>query len=90
MSEFKPFIQLCDGERHYFNEPFVPNIYSIAYSLSFINRFTGHAGAYSVAQHSILVAQHLPEEFKLSGLLHDATEAYLSDVSSPLKRLMPE
>lgn len=85
MSDNQYYIQLCDGETHHFDEMFIPNIKSIAFALSHINRFNGHAGSYSVAQHSVLVAQQLPQEFKLSGLLHDATEAYLSDMASPLK-----
>ena len=85
MSTNKSFIQLSSGEHHYFGESFAPDITSIAFSLCFINRFNGHIGSYSVAQHSILVAQQLPQELKLSGLLHDATESYLGDVASPLK-----
>lgn len=84
------FIQLCNGEKHVFLEPFVPYIHTIAYSLSHINRFTGHAGGYSVAQHSLLVSAQLPDELKLAGLLHDATECYLNDISSPLKKLLPD
>ncbi len=86
------YIVLKGGERHYFGEPFTPNIETIAYALSNINRYTGHVGPYSVAQHSVLVAEQLSEHFnlKLSGLLHDTTEAYIGDVSSPLKRLLPD
>lgn len=85
MPNQKSFIQLSNGEHHYFGEEFAPDISSIAFSLCFINRFNGHVGAYSVAQHSILVAQQLPQELKLSGLLHDAGESFTGDVASPLK-----
>jgi hypothetical protein len=84
------YIQLSNGEKHVLGEVFVPDVESIAFALAHINRFTGHAGAYSVAQHSVLVAQQLPPELKLAGLLHDATEAYLTDLSSPLKAMLPE
>ena len=84
------FVQLCNGEKHVFLEPFIPHIHTIAYSLSHINRFTGHVGSYSVAQHSLLVAAQLPDELKLAGLLHDATECYLNDISKPLKDLLPD
>jgi hypothetical protein len=60
----------------------------VIYALAHINRFTGHAGTYSVAQHSCLVAEQLPHDMKLYGLLHDAHEAYLGDISTPLKRML--
>jgi hypothetical protein len=60
----------------------------VIYALAHINRFTGHAGTYSVAQHSCLVAEQLPHDMKLYGLLHDAHEAYIGDVSTPLKKTL--
>lgn len=57
----------------------------IAHALSNQCRFTGHVQAfYSVAQHSVLVSD-LAMDFPLYGLLHDASEAYLTDVASPIK-----
>lgn len=64
------------------------DVEEIAYALSYINRFTGHAGAYSVAQHSVLVSYAVPPQWAMEGLLHDAAEAYLGDVASPLKQLI--
>lgn len=62
-------------------------IEDIAHHLSNICRFTGATRQfYSVAQHCCLVAELLPPELKLEGLLHDAAEAYVGDMSSPLKR----
>ncbi len=59
----------------------------IAHSLSMQCRFTGHARTfYSVAEHSVHVSHCVPEELALVALLHDATEAYVTDVASPVKR----
>lgn len=84
------FIRLNNGEAHVFGDRFTPDIESIANALSHINRFNGHVGQYSVAQHCVLVAMQLPVDRRLSGLLHDAPEAYIGDVTSPLKSLLPE
>lgn len=63
------------------------DILDIAHSLSLMNRFTGHTPLpYSVAQHSCLVADLLPPHLALWGLLHDAAEAYLADISRPVKQ----
>ncbi|WNZ80277.1 phosphohydrolase [Pseudomonas sp. P105] len=62
----------------------------IAHSLAHLCRFNGHTREfYSVAQHSCLVADLVPTEHKLAALLHDATEAYLGDMTRPLKEWMP-
>ena len=68
----------------------------LAHALSLVCRFNGHcAHHYSVAQHSLLVAYIIekdggtPEE-QLAGLLHDGTEAYISDLTRPLKLLLIE
>lgn len=83
-------IQLRSGQFHSIGEPFTPDINDIAFALSHINRFTGHVGQYSVAQHSVMVSSILPKCFALEGLMHDAHEAYIGDVSAPLKQLLPE
>ncbi len=62
-------------------------IQDIAHALSRICRFTGHVrpAHYSVAQHSVMVSDTCNPKDALWGLLHDAPEAYCSDLSSPLK-----
>lgn len=72
-------------------DPSLVDIEDIAHALSIVNRFNGHAVApYSVAQHSILCSQVAPPHLKLQALMHDAAEAYISDVTRPVKRFMPE
>jgi 5'-deoxynucleotidase YfbR-like HD superfamily hydrolase len=61
-------------------------IQDIAWALSNICRFNGHTSLnYSVAEHSLAVSSTIEKGFELAGLLHDASEAYLGDIASPLK-----
>lgn len=66
-------------------------IVDIAHALSNQCRFSGHTSThYSVAQHCVHVADLLREQgynarVQLQGLLHDAGEAYLVDLPSPVK-----
>lgn len=60
----------------------------IAHGLAHLCRFDGQCEHfYSVAQHSVLVSR-LCEMHADWALFHDAHEAYLGDVSSPLKALL--
>ena len=64
---------------------------NIAVALSRECRFSGQTReSYSVAQHSVRTSRIVPEAFALEALLHDATEAYLRDLSRTLKHLVPE
>ena len=67
------------------------DINDIAHSLSLTCRFNGHCRVfYSVAEHSVFVSSRCPPEFAFEALMHDASEAYLGDVPTPLKRQWPE
>lgn len=69
-------------------------IEDIAHALSNICRFGGHTPYfYSVAQHSLLVMRlaeysNEPPETQLAALMHDATEAYVSDMIKPIKEIV--
>ena len=65
-------------------------IEDIAHALANLPRWGGHLQKkYSVAQHCIYCAYLAPEKHKLEALLHDAAEAYLLDMPSPIKRQLP-
>ena len=90
MSGDRIFVQLTDQRRFH---PFSPDaaevdIKDIARSLARQCRFDGHVNVehYSVAEHSIYVSELVAPEFALDGLLHDAAEAYIGDIVSPVKR----
>lgn len=87
-----PYIMTAPGRKFYLLDMSenVFDIEEIADALSKLCRFTGHTDRfYSVAEHSVRVAAFLPVEYQLEGLLHDAPEAYLGDVASPLRAVLP-
>ena len=92
------YITTVTGKHFY---PLNPNpqdidIEDIAHALSLICRANGHFRYfYSVAQHSIACAKEAIErgyslEVTLGCLLHDASEAYLCDVTRPVKKHIPQ
>lgn len=93
----KAFITTIGGRRF---DPTAPekkdiDIDDIAHSLSLICRANGHFRVFfSVARHCINCAHEAEARgysthVRLLCLLHDATEAYMGDMTRPLKRQLP-
>ena len=74
-------------------DPKTIEITDIAWALSRMPRFSGHSIPYipySVAQHCVQVMKELAPHgprIQLHGLLHDAAEAYINDLPSPIKHI---
>ena len=67
-------------------DPAVLDLAEIGFALARICRFNGRTDRhYSLAEHSMLVAENLPREIRLYGLLHDAHEALIGDVIAPVR-----
>ncbi len=89
------WLQTFTGKKFFPLEPRIEDICieDIAHSLSMQCRFAGHSKRfYSVAQHCNAMVNcwfSAPEDKELAkyALLHDASEAYLSDIPRPLKYL---
>lgn len=86
------WIMTASGRKFY---PLAPNceqlaLYDIAHALSMQCRWNGHTRVfYSVAQHCVLMSE-LCHAHPAEALMHDASEAYISDVPKPVKRQLPE
>ena len=84
------WIQTYTGGRFYPLKPEISDIRleDIAHALANTCRYTGHCSDfYSVAQHSVIVSHLVPDHCAQWGLLHDAAEAYISDIARPIKKL---
>ncbi len=92
------YIRTYTGLKFYPTEPDASmiEIKDIAHALSYICRGNGHVDRfYSVAQHCIncaneAMARGYSDKVALACLLHDAAEAYLSDVPRPIKQYLNE
>lgn len=72
-------------------------LYDIAHGLGRVCRFAGHTNRfYTVAEHCYHVSRLVGAEEEASALLaraallHDASEAFIGDVTRPLKALLPD
>ena len=87
------WIQVASGKIFYPLDPRAEEVHieDIAHSLSLKCRYGGHSKRFfSVGEHSVIVSRQVPPEYALWGLLHDAGEAYSSDIPRPLKRCLPD
>jgi len=77
-------------------DPALIRVEDIAHALSMLCRANGHfRHFYSVGQHCIncmheAAARGYSRRVQLASLLHDASEAYLSDVTRPVKQELPK
>jgi len=73
-------------------DPALIDIEDIAHSLSRIVRYNGHQEhSYTVGMHSICCAMLISDDaLRLEALLHDAAEAYICDIPTPLKMMLPD
>jgi uncharacterized protein len=87
-----PRIMLASGTWFDFLDPENSEftIQDIAQGLGNICRYSGQCSRfYSVAEHSLHVSEATLTN-KLEGLMHDAAEAFLGDITRPLKQLLPD
>ena len=85
------------GHLIHLDRPNIEEIYleDISHPLSQLCRYSGGTVTfYSVAQHSLNAYRlscefYYDEKAQLYVLLHDASEAYLSDIPTPVKKLLP-
>jgi hypothetical protein len=82
------WIQTASGRQFWPLRPSAEDVdlEDIAHALAMKCRYSGHTQQfYSVAEHSVYVSRYCSQAVALWGLLHDASEAYLPDVSRPIK-----
>lgn len=87
-----PSIMLHSGAWFDFGSPRASNftIEDIGHGLAHICRYAGQCKSfYSVAEHSLLVSD-VAKGAEFEALLHDAAEAFLGDITRPLKQMLPQ
>lgn len=68
------------------------DVLDIAHSLALTTRWNGHSKEpYSIAEHCVwMYERSTTPETKMEALMHDASETYIVDVPTPIKKRMPE
>ncbi len=82
------WIETFTGRKFHLLDPSPSEVHieDVAHALSLLCRYTGHTrNFYCVGDHSLRVSHLCDPTDALAGLLHDASEAYLADMNSPLK-----
>lgn len=85
------WIPTFSGKRIWLEDPRPEDfeIADIAHCLACIARYNGQLKSrYCVAQHCTLASRNIEARYQQLMLMHDASEAYLQDIISPLKRLI--
>lgn len=93
----KDYIITYTGVHFHILNPHPDEIYlqDVSHALSLLCRANGHASHFfSVAQHSINCAneakeRNLSRRLQLMCLIHDVSEAYIADITRPLKEHLP-
>lgn len=88
----EPKIMLQSGVEFDFVNPAASpfTIEDIAHGLSMLCRYAGQCRIfYSVAEHCMLVSEVVPEH-AFAALMHDAAEAFVGDITRPLKQMLPQ
>jgi 5'-deoxynucleotidase YfbR-like HD superfamily hydrolase len=90
------WIQTYCGDKFDLERPTKQSVHQddIIHALFQLNRFCGHTSlAYSVGQHSMLVLAIYKllfpdgsKDMQLACLLHDAAEAYIGDITTPVRK----
>jgi hypothetical protein len=87
------WLETFTGKQMHFLHPSPDEICieDIAHALALTCRFGGHCQVfYSVAEHSARVAGQCAQKEQMAALLHDASEAYIHDITRPLKHSLLE
>lgn len=88
MERLGDWMQTYSGRMYWPLDPHADEVYieDIAHALSNMCRYAGHClNFYSVAEHSVHMSRYAAPADKKWALLHDASEAYITDIIRPLK-----